>query len=196
MNTVSNTEFKELYNEYIQREGNKELLDYLYDSDFFIAPASTRFHLAEEGGLCLHSLNVFYQLMRLTNAYPQAMTINNTTSESIAIVSLLHDLCKIGCYKIDYRNAKDENGHWYKAPFYKFEEDFAFGGHGSKSVYLIQSFMKLTPEEAVAINCHMSAFDKPCSDWSLGNAFEQYPLALLLSWADQAASWIDERRTA
>lgn len=186
--TVKN-EFITQFNKYITRTGSKELLEYLESTDFFTAPASTRHHSAFEGGLCVHSLNVFVELIRLVKAYPEI----RTTPETVAIVALLHDICKIGCYKVSMRNVKDENGKWVQKPYYEFKEDFCYGGHGSKSVYIIQKFLKLTDEEAVAINSHMGVYDKAPGDNSISNAYTQFPLAWLLHVADESASYLREK---
>lgn len=181
--------FIELYTKLIKRDGSRELLDMLIKSDFFEAPASTAYHLNKPGGLCIHSVNVFNWLLDIVNAHNKSDEIS---MESVAIISLLHDLCKISCYKIEYRNRKNEKGIWEQYPYYTFKEDFAFGSHGGKSVFLIERYMKLTEEEAVAINCHMGAFERAANDWTIAHAFKQYPLALFLSWADQAATFITE----
>ena len=172
--------FIELYSRFVKRAGADELLKWIENSDFFIAPASTRYHEVYEGGLCEHSVHVFYELARLVKAYPEI----KVSAETAIIVSLLHDLCKIGCYKIELRNKK-ENGVWIQVPFYTFDEDFAFGGHGSKSVYLIQKYMKLTDEEAIAINCHMGVEN---GNWAVNEAFRKHPLAFLLHTADMAST--------
>jgi hypothetical protein len=182
-------EFEEIYTKYIQRPGATELLAWLEDSDFFTAPASTRFHGNYEGGLCEHSVNVWEELIRLLKAYPEI----KVSAESAAIVSLLHDLCKIGCYKQELRNTK-VNGVWVQRPVYVFEEDFCYGGHGPKSVYLVQKFINLTEAEATAINCHMGFADRSPGDYSLGSAYEQYPLAWLLHVADASATYIRETK--
>ena len=178
--------FTKLATDNIKRNGLTDLLAWLEKSDFFTAPASTRYHDAFEGGLCRHSVTVCNHLMRLNAFYGDDYTL-----ESVAIVSLFHDLCKVGFYKVDTRNVKDDQGVWHKVPCYKIEEDFPFGGHGSKSLYLVQNFMKLQPEEAVAINCHMGAWDTS----QYGNpskAYETYKLAWLLHVADEAATYIRE----
>ena len=179
--------FLELYRQYIKRPGSEALLTWIENSDFFEAPASTRFHGDHAGGLCEHSVNVWEELVRLLRAYPEI----KTTGETVAIISLLHDLCKVGCYKTELRNKK-ENGVWKSVPFYTFQEDFCYGGHGSKSVFLIQNCMPLTEEEAVAINCHMGFADRSPGDYSLGNAYGQFPLAWLLHVADESAAYIRE----
>lgn len=173
--------FREIYQTYIERDGSKELFAWLESTDFFEAPASTRYHESFAGGLAEHSAKVFHELVRLLKAYPEI----RVTAETAAIVALLHDLCKIGCYKIEYRNRKNEHGQWERYPCYTFKEDYAFGGHGSKSVYLIQRFMPLTEAEAVAVNCHMGATQ---SDYSVYDAYRQWPLAFLLHVADTAAT--------
>lgn len=173
--------FHEIYQNYIAREGADKLLAWLESTDFFKAPASTKYHEVFEGGLAVHSVNVFNELLRLAKAYP-SLKIN---AETIAIVSLLHDVCKANCYKIEYRNRKNEYGMWEKYPVYVFNEDFSFGGHGSKSVYLIQKYMPLTEEEAVAINCHMGVEN---GNYAVNDAFRAYPLAFLLHTADMAST--------
>ena len=186
---MSREHFTELFTTHIKRPGADKLFAWLEQSDFFTAPASTRFHGDHEGGLCEHSIHVWEELVRLSRAYPEV----KTTAESAAIVSLLHDVCKIGCYKTELRNKK-ENGIWRSVPTYVFNEDFCYGGHGSKSVFLIQQHMVLTAQEAVAINCHMGPWDRSPGDYSLGPAYEQYPLALLLHWADESATYIREAK--
>ncbi len=173
--------FIEIYQKYIEREGSQEFLKWLESTDFFNAPASTKYHESYTGGLAEHSANVFNELCRLLKAYPEV----RVTAETAAIVSLLHDVCKANCYKTEYRNRKNEYGQWEKYPYYTFQEDFAFGGHGSKSVYLIQKFMKLTDAEAVAINCHMGV---ESGKWEVNDAFRAYPLAFLLHTADMAST--------
>lgn len=182
-------DFIRLYNEHIKRRGADTLLDWLDETDFFTAPASTRFHGNYEGGLCEHSVNVWEELVRLLRAYPEI----KVTAETAAIVTLLHDLCKIGCYKQELRNTK-VNGIWVQRPVYVFQEDYCFGGHGSKSVYLIQKHMPLTEAEAVAINCHMGPWDRSPNDYSLGNAFEKFPLAMLVHMADMSATYVRENK--
>lgn len=173
--------FEDVYNQHIHREGADKLLSWLRSSDFFEAPASTRYHECYPGGLEEHSLNVFKELTRIVKAYPEVQA----STETLAIISLLHDVCKVNTYKIEYRNRKNELGQWEKYPVYTHDEDFRFGGHGSKSVYLIQKYMTLTDEEAVAINCHMGVEN---GNWSVTEAFRAYPLAFLLHTADMAST--------
>ena len=169
----------------ITRKGIDDLLAWLEKSDFYTAPASAKYHLAEPGGLVQHSLNVFNQLTSLRQLYGNAVNINN---EQLAIVSLFHDLCKVNFYKPDTRSVKVD-GVWQTVPAYSYEEKFPYGGHGSKSVFIIERFMRLTPEEAVAINCHMASWD---GNKDVGNVYEHFPSAWLLHVADEAATFIDE----
>lgn len=170
----------------VNRDGIDKLLAWLEKSDFFTCPASTRFHGAYAGGLLEHSLNVYSELCRLSKAYPEF----SFSEESMIIVALFHDLCKVNFYGVEKRNRKnDTTGQWEKHDAYTYDEQFCFGGHGSKSVYLTQYFIKLTPEEAVAINCHMGAYD---GNKDVGRAYEHFPLAWMLHVADESASFIKE----
>lgn len=182
-------DFIRIFTSHIKRPGADKLLAWLEESDFFIAPASTKFHGNYEGGLCEHSVNVYEELVRLLKAYPEV----RVTAETAAIVTLLHDLCKVNTYKTEYRNVKVD-GRWTQRPVYVFQEDYAFGGHGSKSVYLAQKFIPLTETEATAINCHMAALDRSPNDYSIGAAFETNPLAWLVHVADESATYIRESK--
>lgn len=165
----------------------EDLLAWLEKSDFYYAPASTRFHGSYAGGLLEHSMNVYFELVRLYKAYPEI----EISQESALIISLFHDLCKVNMYTVEKRNRKNEAGQWESYDSYTINEKFCYGGHGSKSVFILQSFIKLTPEEAVAINCHMGVWD---GNKDVGNAFEQYPIAWLLHVADESATYITERK--
>lgn len=169
----------------IKRAGLCDLLTWLEKSDFYTCPASTRFHGSHESGLLEHSLNVYCEFIKLIQIYPQIPI----TDESAAIMSLFHDLCKVNMYATEKRNRKNESGLWETYDAYTIKEKFCFGGHGSKSVFIIQNYMKLTPEEAAAINCHMSSWD---GNKDVGNAYEMFPAAWLLHVADEAATYIDE----
>lgn len=173
--------FTELYSTYITRPGAKELFVWIESTDFFTAPASTKFHEAYEGGLAEHSVRVWEHLVRLLKAYPEI----KCSGETAAIISLLHDLTKIFSYEIEYRNKKDEFGKWIQVPIYKFEEKLSYGNHGGKSVYLIQRYMKLTEEEAICVQNHMGVEN---GNYAVTDAFRQFPLAFLLHTADMAST--------
>lgn len=185
-------EFISIYKENIKREGSEKLLDYLINKcDFFTAPASTRFHSAYAGGLAQHSLNVYYCLKDYLSRERVKETYKlSYTGEQIAIVALLHDMCKIDCYKSDFRNVKNDKGQWEKVPTYKFEDPLPYG-HGEKSVYMISGFMRLSREEAMAIRWHMG-FSGTEDNNLTGRALETYPLAFALATADMEASYFLE----
>jgi hypothetical protein len=188
-------EFISIYRNFIKREGSEELLEYLMSksSDFFSAPASTRFHGSYEGGLVEHSLNVFYCLKDYLKRDRVKQLYNMSyEDETIAIVGLLHDICKINCYKRGSRNVKDGNGVWQSVPTYEYEDILPYG-HGEKSVYIITGFIKLSREEAFAIRFHMG-FSGIEDKRSIGDAFEQFPLGFALCTADMEATYFIERK--
>lgn len=172
----------------INRPGMDELLQWLEDNKFYTSPASTRYHGAYEGGLLDHSLNVYDELNRLLSAYSEI----DVSEESKIICSLFHDLCKVNMYAKEKRNRKNSQGQWESYDAYTIDEKFCYGGHGSKSVFLIQHFIKLTPEEAVAIQCHMASWEDGMSK-SVGNSFAQFPFAWLVHVADESATFILEK---
>ena len=186
-------EFISIFNENIKREGADKLLDFLENkSDFFTAPASTRFHNAFEGGLLRHSLNVYKCLVAyLERGRVKDMYKLEASAETAAIVALLHDLCKVNIYRVSYRNSKnDKTGQWEKVPYYEIHDNLPYG-HGEKSVYMISGFMRLTREEAMAIRWHMG-FSGTEDKNTIGRALEKYPLAFALSVADMEASYFLE----
>lgn len=206
--------FVHLFEENIKRDGADVLLDWLKKSDFFTAPASTKYHGAYEGGLLEHSLNVYDCLlgelasMNMTDKY---------SKETVAIVSLLHDVCKIGLYISEPKNQKtydlekvaearsgqlwavkhDSLGDfiWETVMGYKHEDQLPYG-HGEKSVYILSGFMKLTREEAMAIRWHMGFSDNDFrgGGQSVDKAFEMYPLAVLTHLADMKATYLLENK--
>ena len=183
--------FIEEYQKNIKRRGADKLLMWLQSTDFFTAPASTRFHAAYEGGLVQHSVNVYRVLME------KHFEEGKDDPESAAVCALLHDICKAGFYKIDYRNRKNESGNWEKVPFYTVSDQLPYG-HGEKSVFMIERFMHLTTAEAMAIRWHMGGFDESVKggSFSLANAFAMYPLAVKLHLSDLEATYLRENRGA
>ena len=182
--------FVSIYQEKIQRRGAEKLLEWLRSdsSDFFTAPSSTRFHGAYEGGLVEHSLNVYDCLCDyLARPRTKELYGMDYTEETIAITALLHDLCKVNFYTVDYRNAKNQKGQWERVPYYTIHDTLPYG-HGEKSVYIISGFMRLTREEAFAIRYHMG-FSGTEDKNNVGRALEQFPLALAVNVADMEASY-------
>ena len=193
MGILENKEkFINIYKAYIKRDGADKLLEYLCSSDFFTAPASTRFHGSYAGGLCEHSINVFECLKDIMER-PRMKEVYGVkhSDESIAIASLLHDVCKVDFYVESTRNVK-ENGVWKSVPYYTIEDKLPYG-HGEKSVYIISGFMKLTRDEAFAIRYHMG-FSTGEDLNNVGKAFEMFPLAFAVSVADMEASYFLESK--
>jgi HD superfamily phosphohydrolase YqeK len=178
-------EFKKIVNEKIHRDGIGDLMGWLENTDFYTAPASTKYHGAYEGGLLEHSTNVYMRLQELAKFYDVGCS-----EESIAICGLFHDLCKVNFYKIEKRWRKNKLQKWEQYPVYVKDEQFPFGGHGSKSVYLIHNFMKLEPEEAAAINSHMGAWDNSPYQ-NPGDVYGCNKLAWVLHVADEAATYLN-----
>lgn len=169
----------------IDRIGMKELIRFLESSDFFSAPASTKFHGDYEGGLLEHSLKVYDILCNKMKNLDIDLKVSDDT---LKIVALLHDLCKVNFYKVDYRNVKNDNGVWEKVPYYTIDDTIPYG-HGEKSVMMITEYIKLTPEEKYSIRWHMG-FSEPREIYTtLGQAIKKYPLILLLNEADMEATY-------
>ncbi len=184
----------------VKRDGMDAVVKYLTkQSDFMTAPASTKYHESRESGLLRHSLNVYGELMIL---YAAAVKENKVpydegVKDSIAIVALLHDICKANYYEVGSKNVKQlaANGkeEWVKVPFYKTKDDatyYAVGNdHGYDSVIKLQQLgLKLNKDELSAIAFHMGNFENKAT----GKAYERSPLALLLHVADLMATYIDE----
>jgi hypothetical protein len=183
---------------HISRQGIDDLLAWLEKTDFYTAPASTKYHGAFEGGLLKHSLNVFDRLLDVVGF----------SSETTAICALFHDICKVNFYKKDWKNQKryhekgskkDEAGRydWEAVPTYTVEDKLPYG-HGEKSVYILSGFMKLSREEAMAIRWHMGGFDDSAKggSYAVSEAFRQFPLACKLHAADLFATFMDETTEA
>lgn len=189
------------------RPGFDRLMDYIEKSDFYKAPASTRFHLSCEGGLLQHSLNVYDALigrmqLQEDGEYHYIVSGKSIASFSLGtltVVALLHDICKTGFYAIEYRNKKiysdtgskrDAAGRfdWKVVSTYTINDKNPYG-HGEKSVMMIEEFVKLSMEERYAICWHMGMANCGQEQLQAFNAScELYPLVLLLHNADQEAS--------
>ena len=185
-------EFEEIFTSKINRAGSRELLEWLGTTDFFTAPASTRFHCACYEGLVQHSINV-YRVMREKH-FEEGVD----NEESFAICGLLHDVCKAQYYKTSTRNVKnEETGAWEKKPYYMVEDSFPYG-HGEKSVFLVERFLRLKPAEAVAIRWHMGGFDDSArsGNFAISHAYQKYPIAVKLHLADLESTYLRERGTS
>lgn len=171
-----------------KREGIDDLINWLDNSDFKEAPASTRYHLNCKGGLLEHSLNVYHCLKDDLKPYIELL---NIPEDTIIIVSLLHDICKANTYITEMRNVK-RDGEWVQEPFYKSDDLLPYG-HGEKSVLIIQNRgVKLTALESMMIRWHMGFSDRMPYDVLTSDAFTKYPEVLLLHTADVLSTYFIE----
>ena len=191
INSENKERFLDIYNRNIKRAGADRLLEWMDNrTDFFTAPASTKFHGACKEGLVIHSLNV-YDILKKRNDESKAYS-----DETVAIVALLHDLCKANFYKETTRNVKNDiTGQWERVPYYSIDAPYPYG-HGEKSVFLIERFLRLTPEEAISIRWHMGGFDESARSggYNVGNTFNKYPLAVMLHVSDLEATYLLENK--
>lgn len=187
-------EFLELFTKFVTRDGADKLIDWLNTTDFFTAPASTKFHSAYAGGLCEHSLNVYKRFLNLVQTEFGEQWEDKISHESVVLIALLHDICKVNTYKVDYKNVKVD-GNWVQQPYYTVDDTLPYG-HGEKSVYIINGFLRLTREEAMAINWHMGGFDMRVKggSFSLADAFYKYPVCVLFHMADLMSTYLDEQK--
>lgn len=176
--------FKSIVKSTIHRDGIEKLMDALEFTDFYTAPASTQYHDSVESGLLHHSLKVYSELCKdeLASRYDK---------ETIAIVSLFHDLCKVGFYTVEMRNKKDENGKWIQVPYYTIDDKYPFG-HGDKSVDMLRDFMSLSTDEKLAIRWHMGIESNMSygDSQAMSKVYNEIPLAVILHLADMRASYI------
>ena len=182
-----------------------ELLQDLDNSDFYFAPASTQYHNSFEGGLCLHSLNVYRHLSALVGLY--ANIIPHYDQNTILIVSLLHDLSKINFYEeytvnkkryYEGGSKKDNLGafDWYSETSYKVKDAkdrFLAGSHEFNSLLLIQKYIPLNVEETIAINHHHFGMSDKNPIGDLNAVANRFPLLTLLHLADMASTYLSER---
>ena len=169
----------------VDREGMENLIAFIEKSDFFKAPASTRFHGNYEGGLLEHSMKV-YEILK--DKIAKSVIDIEIQDESVILIALLHDICKVNFYKVDYRNAKNEFGEWEKVPYYTVDDTIPYG-HGEKSVMMITEYIKLTVEEKYAIRWHMGFTEPKEMYTTIGQAYKKYPIALLMHEADLEATY-------
>lgn len=196
-NVVKNME---IFHEYIEKyldkvDGVENLFDWLKSEDFFTAPASTKYHGNYEGGLCEHSIHVCECMLNIIRSEAFSSISCNVDKRSAVLVALFHDVCKVNYYAVSTRNVKNEYGNWEKVPYYTIREKFP-AGHGEKSVMILQKYLKLMPDEMMAINWHMGFSDARAKDPigmnQVSNAFKKYPLAYLLHVADMQATYYED----
>ena len=185
-------EFEEIFRSKVTREGSAAYLEWLSKTDFFTAPASTKFHCACPCGLVQHSVSVYRTMVE------RYFDPETDSEESFAICGLLHDVCKAQFYKEGTRNVKNEQtGAWEKKPYYMIEDSFPYG-HGEKSVFLIERFLRLKTSEAIAIRWHMGGFDDAArgGSFAISQAYDRYPLAVKLHLADLESTYLREKGTS
>lgn len=174
-----------------ERDGIDKLADYLSDStDFFTAPASTRFHNNFSGGLAQHCLNVYENFKSLLEIKGVEMS-----EDSIIICALLHDLCKCNTYVVETRNRKNEQGKWEKYNIWATNKDVDIPlPHSSRSIAIIRKFIKLSIKEELTIFYHMGPYGGEDYEYRnmLKAANEKYPQTVLFYVADTIASYLDE----
>jgi hypothetical protein len=190
----------------IKREGANidRLLNKLENSDFYFAPASTKYHLDCEGGLCLHSLNVYHNLLKLVKCIP-GLDPYCYDEDSLKIVALFHDISKMNIYERTVKNVKqyredgdkwDEMGRfkWVAEPSFKVKEKkFVYGSHEMTAEYIIRQFIPLNIDESVAILHHMGTLGWDSAQDNIAEIYSQYQLALLLHTADMMSTYITEK---
>ena len=182
-------DFTELV-ENIKRPGINDLVEFLKKTDFFLAPASTRFHGSRRSGLVQHSTKVCKILVDLTEK-------NNLVwgqPDSVYIVALFHDLCKLAFYGESLRNVKKASG-WVKEPYYVVDDQLPIGAHGDKSVFIAMKYMRLTNEEIACIRFHMGYSEPKDGYMALNNAMRKYPNVSWLFMADSLEALEDDRLT-
>lgn len=197
----------------VNRPGFEKLLKYVRTSDFYTAPASTRFHLACEGGLLQHSLNVYDCLMDKKKNPVWEPVLAAIPEESLIIVALFHDICKTKFYKKTTRNQKtydkekvqaaenwqrkqhDQAGDfiWESVETYTVEDQMPLG-HGEKSVMILQQYITLERQEMFSIRWHMGFAEDQNNINNVSLAMEKCPLVLALFEADMEASKLKEKK--
>lgn len=199
------------------------LVDYLEHSDFFTAPASTKYHSSQAGGLCEHSLIVYKTLIRLVNGFasheepnpeykaevdvsgnvlpsetPKTIRVRNFSDNSLKIVGLLHDISKTNFYEKFARNVKDETGNWVQVEEYRIRNNdnrFIYGTHEQNSEFIVRTFIPLTIEESVAILNHHAGMSRDSLSIvdTISPVFNKYSLPLFIHMADMLSAYYLEK---
>lgn len=185
------------------RDGMDKLMEFIRKSDFYTAPASTRFHNCHDGGLLEHSLNVYDCLMEKLENKTWYYQLEEIPKDSLKIIALLHDLCKVHTYSVEYKNKKVYSEHgsksdsqgrfdWESVPGYTVDDKMPLG-HGEKSAFLADEFIALKPVERYAIRWHMG-FTEPKENYNyLSAAIRKYPVILAVHEADLEATYLLEK---
>ena len=202
MNQINIERFEQLLHS-VDRDGMDNLIEFIRKSDFYTAPASTRYHSCHDGGLLEHSLSVYDCLTNKHDDLVWSKVFENIPNESLIIVALLHDVCKTYFYGTEIKNKKvysdtgtkiDSNGRydWVSSPAYTIDDRIPYG-HGEKSVMMIEEYIKLTPMERYAIRWHMGYSEPKESYNTLSAAIKKYPLVLAIHEADIESTYLKEK---
>jgi len=184
---------------FITRADVNDLIAWLKnDTDFFIAPASSKFHGNYEGGLLEHSLNVVRLALHNFNFIVKQKPELEYLRESVIIAALFHDVCKVNYYVKKKKFKKDEQSKWVEYDSYETDDKMPLG-HGEKSVYLISKYFKLTDAEALAIRWHMGATEFSVNITASPQSFAYYaaiehPLVRLIHVADMMSLSLEEKK--
>lgn len=193
------------------------LVKWLEKSDFFTAPATTRYHGSYAGGLCAHSLRVYDNLVKLASIFatrfePQwdtdaqgnpiketlrTVEVNQYSADTLKIVALMHDIGKTNHFTTYMRNIKNETtGKWEQKQEFKVKdanERFIYGNHEQNSEFMAHAFFPLSVEESSAILNHLGGMGADSAQMIAPTIYSKYSLALLLHMADLVACYIDEK---
>ena len=171
-----------------KRKGIDNVIKWLDETDFKVAPASTQYHASYKGGLLEHSLQVYYHMYD----FPNLIQYFDLSQDTVAITALLHDVCKVNVYESYYRNVKNEDGQWVKELNYKYNDKMPYG-HGEKSVMLLQKQgLELSFIEIFMIRSHMGAFKDNEILTEVSKRFSVCPQSLVLHFADMISTYIAE----
>lgn len=167
------------------------IVSYLSSTDFYSAPASSRYHDMFPGGLLYHHLQVYNQILDLR----QIGKFQNVDIASAVLVALVHDWCKIGMYEKYAKNVKNPvTKEWDSVNAYRIRDDSTGRlGHGPQSVVMAMrlcniQYSTLTDDELAAIRWHSATYDVTSYDiYALNDCNRNIPLVHMLQFADQLA---------
>jgi len=169
-----------------KREGIEKLICLMDVNGFFTAPCSTQYHLAVDGGLAEHSLNVYTVMTHLADT----LAMGEIDDETIIITAILHDLGKMGDFeKPNYvENVLKKTGKRSESKPFETNKALCYVPHEIRSAIIAQRFIKLTEEEEHAIIYHNGMYSE------LKYSFQGHEtrLDLLLHFADMWCSRVVE----
>lgn len=168
----------------VNRDGIEKLIQYIRDNGFFEAPCSGGYHLAHEGGLAEHSLNVYKIAKQICETFEV-----NVEQNSLILVSLLHDLGKIGQYGKPYYVPNIlKSGKQSESKPYETNKDLLPEDHEIRSVEIAGRFIELTEEESWVIKMHNGLY----GTFKYQIQGHETPLYLIIHFADMWASRVLE----